>query len=93
MTPVTGSMTWDPKIRFTVDVTETAIPDESTTEVCDCARKLMVVDLFERQARINVRFRDQWGHRRWDYNTPVRASYPAINQIRDASSSMKYSHR
>ena len=36
--PVTGSMTCDPKIRFTVEVTATAIPLASTIEVWLCTK-------------------------------------------------------
>ena len=36
--PVTGSITCDPKIRFTVEVTATAIPLASTIEVWLCMK-------------------------------------------------------
>lgn len=38
ITPVIGSITRDPKTRFIVDVVDTAIPKESTTDVCDLDR-------------------------------------------------------
>ena len=39
MMPVSGSRTWDPKSKFTVDVTATAMPSLSTTEMWDYKRK------------------------------------------------------
>lgn len=38
ITPVIGSITCEPNTRFTVEVIETANPDESTTDVCDCQK-------------------------------------------------------
>jgi hypothetical protein len=54
ITPVIGSRTWEPKTRFTVEVTATAIPDASTIEVWDC----IVIVLLDSDFRKGSRFND-----------------------------------
>ena len=63
MIPVFGSRTWDPKTRLMVEVTETAIPSLSMTEVWLCYHKIVVNESLKGNEIENAPFHDQRGCR------------------------------
>jgi len=72
----------EPKTRFTVVVRATAIPDESTTEVCVfiCIYRFVSSNSLPGLSKLFSPCRGLSEHRRQDYNTSQYEFYPAIQE-------------